>query len=164
MSGERFHLEVRDIGAAALDAAAAMEFVADPGFGGMAMFVGRVRDLNHGRVVTGVSYDMFEPLALNGFRAIAADVDGRYGPRLRLYVAHARGRLGVGDLAVVVAAGTPHRDEAFRACREVIEAVKHTSPIWKQEHYADGDSAWSEGCSLCDAGAGAARHGAGEPR
>src|SRR5690606_39895177 len=62
----------------------------------------------------------------------------------------------LGDLAVVVAAGTPHRDEAFRACREVIEAVKHTSPIWKQEHYADGDSAWSEGCSLCDAGAGAA--------
>jgi molybdopterin synthase catalytic subunit len=50
----------------------------------------------------------------------------------------------------VVAAGTPHRDEAFRACRQVVEAVKHTSPIWKQEHYIDGDSIWSEGCSLCE--------------
>jgi molybdopterin synthase catalytic subunit len=50
----------------------------------------------------------------------------------------------------VVAAGTPHRDEAFRACRLAIEAVKHEAPIWKQEHYVDGDSAWSEGCSLCE--------------
>jgi molybdopterin synthase catalytic subunit len=53
---------------------------------------------------------------------------------------------------MVVAAGTPHRDEAFRACRQVVEAVKHTSPIWKQEHYIDGDSVWSEGCTLCDDG------------
>jgi len=51
---------------------------------------------------------------------------------------------------VVVAAGTPHRAEAFRTCRLAIEAVKHEAPIWKQEHYVDGDSAWSEGCSLCE--------------
>ena len=50
---------------------------------------------------------------------------------------------------VVVAAGSKHRDEAFRACRMAIEAVKHTAPIWKQEHFSDGDSVWSEGCSLC---------------
>ena len=71
------------------------------------------------------------------------------GPHLRLHVSHAHGRLGIGDLAVVVAAGTPHRDEAFRACRKVIEIVKHESPIWKKEHYSGGDSEWSEGCSLC---------------
>jgi len=65
-------------------------------------------------------------------------------------IAHARGRLGIGDIAVVVAAGSKHRDEAFRACRMAIEAVKHTSPIWKQEHFSDGDSVWSEGCSLCE--------------
>lgn len=163
---ERFHCAVTDIAAAPLDPAAAIDFVSDPGFGGMAMFVGRVRDLNHGRVVTGVSYDMFEPLALNGFRAICEDMDTRFGPKVKLYVAHARGRLGVGDLAVVIAAGTPHRDEAFRACRELIERVKHTSPIWKQEHYEDGDSVWSEGCSLCGVEDGAAEghaHGHGAP-
>src|SRR5690606_22306922 len=121
-------------------------------------------DLNHGRVVTGVSYDMFDALALNGFRRIVDAAYEEFGPGIRIHVGHAKGRLGVGDLAMVVAVGTPHRDEAFRACRQVVEAVKHTSPIWKQEHYADGDSQWSEGCSLCDAGAGAARHGAGEPR
>lgn len=140
---------VVDIAEARLDPAAALEFVSDPGFGGITLFVGRVRDLNHGRVVTGVSYDMFDPLASHGFNDIALAAQAQFGPRLKLYIAHARGRLAVGDLAVVIAAGTPHRDEAFRACRQAIEAVKHTSPVWKQEHYADGDSEWSEGCSLC---------------
>lgn len=132
-----------------LDAAAAIEFVSDPGFGGINLFVGRVRDLNQDRVVTGISYDMFSALALNGFVEIAARAETEFGPRLKLYIAHAKGRLAVGDLAVVIAAGTPHRDEAFRACRQVIEAVKHTSPVWKQEHYEDGDSVWSDGCALC---------------
>jgi molybdopterin synthase catalytic subunit len=140
---------VVDIAQASLDPQAALDFVSDPGFGGITSFVGRVRDLNHGRVVVGVSYDMFEPLALTVFAEAAAAAQADVGPRLKLYVAHARGRLAVGDLAVVVAAGTPHRDEAFRACRAVIEAIKHRAPIWKQEHYADGDSVWSEGCSLC---------------
>lgn len=166
---DRHHCAVVDVADAALDPAAALAFVSDPGFGGITLFVGRVRDLNHGRVVTGVSYDMFVPLALNGFAEIAAHCETEVGPRLKLYIAHAKGRLGIGDLAVVVAAGTPHRDEAFRACRQAIEEVKHRSPIWKQEHYIDGDSIWSEGCSLCgdehapsdDAGDGHAHdHGA----
>ena len=138
-----------DIASARLDAAAALEFVSDPGFGGVTMFVGRVRDLNHGRSVLGVSYDMFDPLALKVFERACAEAAALVGPRIRSYVAHAKGRLAVGDLAVVVAAGTPHRDEAFRACRALIEVVKHQAPIWKQEHYVDGDSVWSEGCSLC---------------
>ncbi len=140
---------ISDIGRARLDPAAAIEFVSAPGFGGVSVFVGRVRDHNHGRAVTGVSYDLFDALALQRFAEIVREVEAEFGPALRLYVDHARGRLAVGDLAVLVAAGTPHRDEAFRACRALIEAVKHRAPIWKQEHYADGDSAWSEGCSLC---------------
>lgn len=143
------HCAIVDVESGRLDPCAALEFVSSPGLGGIAMFVGRVRDFNHGRVVTGVSYDMYDALALKGFEEIAARCADDFGPKIRLYLAHAKGRLGVGDTAVVVAAGTPHRDEAFRACRQAIEAIKHTSPIWKQEHYADGDSVWSEGCSLC---------------
>jgi molybdopterin synthase catalytic subunit len=105
--------------------------------------------LNQGRDVLGVSYDMFEPLALTVFAQAADEADAACGPRMKIYIAHAKGRLAVGDLAVVVAVGTPHRDEAFRACRSIIETVKHRAPIWKQEHYKDGDSVWSEGCSLC---------------
>ena len=143
------HLAVVDVVEAKLDPSAALDFVSDPAFGGLAMFVGKVRDFNLGKPVVGISYDMYDALALNGFAQIVERAQEEFGPRLRLYVAHAKGCLGIGDAAVVVAAGTPHRDEAFRACRQVIEAVKHTSPIWKQEHYADGDSAWTEGCSLC---------------
>ncbi len=160
------HTAVVDIAHAALDPAAALDFVSDPRFGGITTFIGRVREHNLGRSVTGVSYDLFEPLALKTFAHIAATIREDIDAPLRLYIAHARGHLRIGDLAVIVAAGTPHRDEAFRACRAAIEAVKHEAPIWKQEHYTDGDSAWSEGCSLCDEHRAAERaaRGATEPR
>lgn len=149
-----------DVARDRIDPAAALEFVSDPGFGGLNLFVGRVRDHNLGRAVTGISYDVFDQLALVGFEEIARRVQTQFGPRLRIYIAHAKGRLGIGDIAMVVAAGTPHRDEAFGACRQVVEAVKHSSPIWKQEHYLDGSSEWSEGCSLCVADD---KHVAGSP-
>jgi molybdopterin synthase catalytic subunit len=145
----RMHTGIVDVSLRGLDIGAAFEFVADPGFGGYTAFVGRIRDLNHGRRVRGVSYDMFDALARTRFEEIAAQAASDIGPDLRVWIEHAKGRLDVGGVAVVVAVGTPHRDEAFRACRQVIEAVKHTVPIWKQEHFDDGSSAWSEGCSLC---------------
>ena len=147
----RVHVGIVDASQGAPDIAAAFAFVADPGFGGYNAFVGRIRDVNHGRPVTAVSYDMFDALALNRFGEIAAEADAAFGPDVRIWIEHAKGRLDVGGVAVVIAVGTRHRDEAFRACRQVIEAVKHTVPIWKQEHYADGSSEWSEGCSLCHA-------------
>lgn len=146
---ETIHTSVRDIGGGAVDPGEGLAFVSDDAFGGMNMFVGRVRRQSHGRAVTGIHYDMFDPLALTVFRRAAAEAVKRFGPALKVYVAHAKGRLAVGDVAVVIAVGSPHRDEAFRACRDVIETVKHQAPIWKQEHYVDGSSEWSEGCSLC---------------
>ena len=133
----------------ALDPARALEFVSHAEFGGQALFVGRVRRHNHGRDVVAVEYDLFEPLVRTTFETLAREAIAEFGPQLRVYVAHAHGRLEVGDIAVVVAAGSRHRDEAFRACRAVIEGVKHRAPIWKQEHYVDGHSEWSEGCALC---------------
>lgn len=143
----------------AIDPSEGIAFVSDPGFGGIDVFIGKVRDLNQGRAVQGITYDLFEPLALNEFKRLVNEVAAEFGPRIKLYVAHAKGRLAVGEVAVVVAAGSPHRDEAFRACRQLIEAVKHRSPIWKQEHYEDGDSVWSEGCSLCPPSAAGASGG-----
>ena len=146
---ERHACEIRDVADAVLDPAAALGSVSRPRFGGIALFVGQVRDSNHGRAVVALEYDIFEPLALSVFSRIADATSAAYGGNLALYLGHARGRLGIGGLAMVVAAASPHREEAFGACREVVEAVKHTSPIWKREHYADGSSQWSEGCALC---------------
>ncbi|GLQ89313.1 molybdenum cofactor biosynthesis protein MoaE [Dyella flagellata] len=141
---------VVDIRETQLDPVAALDFVSDPRFGGIDMFIGKVREHNLGRLVTGISYDLFEPLALRTFEAIGERARREIGAPMKLYIAHAKGDLSLGEIAVIVAVGTPHRDEAFRACRLAIEAVKHEAPIWKQEHYVDGDSAWSEGCSLCE--------------
>lgn len=147
MSKHQFLLE--DCVKKSLDANAALDFVSDPNFGGITQFVGKVRAINHGRKVLGVSYDIFQPLALNRFAEIVEEIELALAGPVKLHISHAYGRLAIGDIAVVVAAGSKHRDEAFRACRMAIEAVKHTAPIWKQEHFSDGDSVWSEGCSLC---------------
>lgn len=143
------HVEVVDASDGQPDPMAALHFVSSDAFGGIDMFVGCVRDANQGRAVIGIHYDMFAPLALNIFRRNAEAAIARFRSAAKVYVAHAKGRLKVGDVAVVVAFATPHRDAAFRGCREVIEAVKHEAPIWKQEHYVDGSSEWSEGCALC---------------
>lgn len=146
----RYCVRVQDIAQGPLDVATALGFVDDPGFGGFDLFLGQVRSASHGRDVVAIHYDMFDPLALQVFERAAREAVETYGPQLKVYVAHAKGRLQVGQPAVIVAVGSPHRDAAFRACRAVIEAVKHQAPIWKQEHFVDGASAWSEGCSLCE--------------
>lgn len=131
------------------DPAAAIAFVEAPGNGAATVFIGTVRNRNQGRDVVGVSYDAHEIMARRSFREICEEAC-RHGPRgLRLYVTHATGRLPVGGISIVIAAASPHRDEAFAACRYVIEQIKRRSAIWKQEHYTDGDSEWLQGHALC---------------
>lgn len=141
-----------------LDPSAALDFVGAPEHGGIALFVGRVRADNQGRAVTGIDYQLYAPLTTRVLVEAADAARERHGPKLRVYLGHAHGRLSVGDLAVVVAAGAPHRDQAFRACRELIEAIKHEAPIWKREHFIDGSSAWAQGCSLCPKAGDAGPH------
>lgn len=143
------HVEVRDAADKALDPAEALAFVEAPGHGAGALFIGAVRNRNQGRDVVAVSYDVFAPLAQQCFAQICAEARQKWGPDLRLYVVHGAGRLAVGGLSVVIAAGSPHRGEAFAACRFVIEEIKTRAPVWKQEHYTDGDSDWVQGHALC---------------
>lgn len=132
-----------------LNPAEALAFVTDAPMGAETLFVGTVRNHNQGKPVLGVSYDVFDALAKTSFRTICAEAQEQWGKQLRLYVVHGKGRLGIGGVSIVIAAGSPHRDEAFKACRYVIEQIKHRSPVWKLEHYTDSDSAWTQGCELC---------------
>ncbi len=127
----------------------AAAFVNAPENGAMDMFVGRVRNHNLGKAVNAVSYDAFDPLACQVFRELCAEAIMKFDKRLRCYIAHYKGRLEIGGISVVIAAGSPHRDESFRACRYLIEELKLRAPIWKQEHYVDGDSEWVQGHALC---------------
>jgi sulfur-carrier protein adenylyltransferase/sulfurtransferase len=109
--------------------------------GGFASFEGRVRDENEGRRVTSLEYEVFEPLAVAEGERIVAEAIHRHGASAARCV-HRVGRLAVGETAVWIGVTAPHRAEAFAACREIIDEVKHRVPIWKKEHYAGGDSGW----------------------
>jgi molybdopterin synthase catalytic subunit len=134
---------------AAFDPAALRAELADPACGGYASFEGWVRDHNEGQQVLRLEYEAFAPLALREGERIIAEACERFAVPGILCV-HRVGLLEIGGLAVWVGVSAPHRDEAFRACRHVIDEVKHRVPIWKKEHYVGGDSGWVN-CERCAA-------------
>lgn len=119
----------------------------DPACGGYAAFEGWVRNLNEGRRVNRLEYEAFESLAVREGERIIAEACARFGVTQARCV-HRIGDLPLGEIAVWVGVAAPHRDEAFRACRYIIDEVKHRVPIWKKEHYEDGDSGWVN-CERC---------------
>ncbi|MGE0614951.1 MAG: molybdenum cofactor biosynthesis protein MoaE [Bacteriovoracia bacterium] len=117
--------------------------------GAEVLFYGRVRAHNHGRRVTGVSYDAFVPLGEKILARLCLEAQAKFDPRLQARIWHRVGRVAPGDISVLIAVRTPHRAEAYAASRFLIEEIKHQVPIWKQEHYEDGDSEWLQGHALC---------------
>jgi molybdopterin synthase catalytic subunit len=113
--------------------------------GAVATFIGLVRDHNAGRRVLFLDYECYEPLAVKAFERIAAEAREQW-PSVRLAIAHRIGPLQIGEASVVIAAGAPHRADAFSACRYAIERIKQIAPIWKREHFEGGD-VWIEGAT-----------------
>jgi MoaE-MoaD fusion protein len=130
---------------APLDPAAAAATVARTGDGALATFVGLVRDHNAGRRVLWLDYEAFVPLAVKAFEQIGAETAARW-PGARLAVHHRTGRVAIGEASVVIAAASPHRADAFAACRYAIERVKQIAPIWKHEYF-EGGEVWIEGAT-----------------
>ncbi len=133
----------------AIDTAALRDELANPESGGYTSFEGWVRNHNEGHKVRRLEYEAFEPLAVKEGERIVAEAIKRFGIE-RAACVHRVGDLGIGDMAVWVGASARHRDEAFRACRYIIDEVKHRVPIWKKEHYVNGDSGWVN-CERCAA-------------
>ena len=132
-----------------LDIEQAFLFSNSPEHGACNSFIGRIRNENLGRDVLGVSYDVCEPLAQNILEKLCGEVLQKWGKNLKIYIAHFKGRLNIGEVSIIISVSSPHRDESFKACRFIIEEIKHRAPIWKQEHYVDGDSEWVQGHALC---------------
>jgi len=119
----------------------------DPSCGGYCSFEGWVRDHNDDHEVTRLEYEAFEPLAIKeGERIVAAALE-RFGA-VHAACVHRTGDLALGELAVWVGVSARHRGEAFLACRNIIDEIKHRVPIWKKEHYRDGHSGWVN-CERC---------------
>ena len=115
--------------------------------GGFTAFEGWVRDHNEGQQVLHLEYEAFEALGVREGEKIVAEACERFGVTQVLCV-HRLGDLDLKEIAVWVGVASPHRDEAFKACRYIIDEVKHRVPIWKKEHYVSGDSGWVN-CERC---------------
>ena len=123
------------------------EQVMNPGSGGVCVFEGWVRNVNEGRSVQRLEYEVYAPLAIEEGGLVIAEAKQRF-PFLAASCVHRSGLLEIGDCAVWVGVSAPHRDEAFKACRYIIDEIKVRLPIWKKEHYVDGDSGWVN-CERC---------------
>jgi len=121
----------------------------DSAAGACASFEGWVRDHNDGQKVLRLEYEAYEALGLKEGEKILQEASLRFGVS-GVRCVHSLGSLAIGELAVWVGVSSPHRDEAFGACRYIIDEVKHRVPIWKKEYYVGGDSGWVN-CERCAA-------------
>ncbi len=131
----------------AIDTTTARLELLDLGAGGYVGFEGWVRDHNEGQEVTRLEYEAFQELGVNEGERILAEALTRFPIKNALCI-HRLGELGLADMAVWVGVSSAHRGEAFDACRFIIDEVKHRVPIWKKEHYRNGDSGWVN-CERC---------------
>ena len=129
--------DVRD---QALSVDEAIEAVRHPQAGGIATFVGVVREHDHGHDVQALDYSA-HPSAVEVLHRVAEEVAGRHQV-VRVAAVHRTGHLVVGDLAVVVAVSAAHRGAALEACRDLIDTLKQTVPIWKHQLFTDGADEW----------------------
>ncbi|MEM9857594.1 MAG: molybdenum cofactor biosynthesis protein MoaE [Bacteroidota bacterium] len=114
------------------------DFVAHRGAGGIAVFVGTVRDQTKGKNVVRLEFESYEPMAVKEMKKIAQTVKDQW-QALKVSMHHRIGILGIGEIAVIIAVSTPHRKAAFEACEYAIDTLKETVPIWKKEVFEDGE-------------------------
>lgn len=110
--------------------------------GAIVLMSGMVRNQTDGKAVIALEYQAYEPMALKVFQAIAQAIRQTWSDVTHVVIHHRVGKLAIGEISVLVAIGCPHRSEAFAACQYAIDTLKHTAPIWKKEHWADGSTSW----------------------
>jgi molybdopterin synthase catalytic subunit len=140
-----------------IDTGIARRRLTDPECGAFATFEGWVRNRNEGKDVLRLEYEAYGPLAQKEGERVLAEAMRKFDIRHAVCV-HRTGVLEISDLAVWVGVSAPHRDAAFRACRYIIDEIKHRLPVWKKEYYADGDAQWVN-CAACAANAPSAEGG-----
>jgi len=134
-----------------IDPAALQRSLLNPSAGGYCAFEGWVRNENEGHVVERLEYEAYKPLCIVEGEKVLAEAKERFR-YLDARCVHRTGLLEIGECAVWIGVASAHRDEAFKACRFIIDEIKVRLPVWKKEHYANGDSGWVN-CERC------AKHG-----
>jgi len=114
------------------------DFVQDVSCGGIALFVGTVRNATKAKEVTLLDFSTYKPMATKEMQKIADRALSDF-EILKIAIHHAEGALQIGDIPVIIAVSSPHRKAAFSACQFAIDTLKETVPIWKKEHFVDGE-------------------------
>jgi MoaE-MoaD fusion protein len=140
-----------EVSAEPLSEGRVMAAVGDPGAGGLVLFSGVVRDETGGRRVKYLEYEAHASMAVVKMREIASAVRARWPGLCGVALVHRIGRLEIGESSVMIAVSSPHRGEAFDACRFAIDTLKETVPVWKKEYFEDG-GVWVGLQGECDAG------------
>ena len=126
----------------------AKKFIFSEQNGAESIFVGRVRNENSGKKVTAVTYDVHDEAVIKSFQSICNNAKTKFDKSSSIFLEHAKGYVPVGEISILIAVSSGHRDEAFKICRYILEEIKHKSPIWKKEHYIEGNDEWLPGHSL----------------
>ncbi len=133
-----------DVTTAPIDPAEVLTRIGTDEDGAVVLFLGVVRCRNEGRVVDGMTYEGYREMAGEQLARIASEA-AAIAASDELVAVHRLGNLAIGDVSVAVAVSSPHRRDAFDAARYVIDEIKRRLPIWKREHYRDGDARWLDG-------------------
>jgi molybdopterin synthase catalytic subunit len=126
----------------------AKNFILSEKNGAETIFVGRVRSNNSGKKVNAVTYDAHDQAVIKSFQSICNNAKNTFDKNANIFLEHAKGYVPVGEISILIAVGSGHRDESFKICRYILEEIKHQSPIWKKEHYVEGKEEWLPGHSL----------------
>lgn len=136
-----------EVSSTPIDTAELQRALENPAAGGYCAFEGWVRNENEGHVVERLEYEAYVPLVIEEGEKVLAEARDRFA-YLEASCVHRVGLLELGECAVWIGVAAKHRDEAFKACRYIIDQIKVRLPIWKKEYYADGDSGWVN-CERC---------------
>ncbi len=114
------------------------DFVQDPSCGGIAIFVGTVRNATKDKEVVRLDFSTYKSMAIKELKKICNDAHANFGIH-KITIHHAEGVLNIGEIPVIIAVSSPHRKAAFEACQYTIDTLKETVPIWKKEYFTDGE-------------------------
>ena len=127
----------------------AEKFIASSDFGASIFFSGTVRNQNDNKSVIGITYDTHDALVIQSFEEIYSEANKKLEIKEKaVFIDHAKGYLDLGEISIIIAVATKHREEAYKLSRYIIEEIKKRSPIWKKEHYQNSESNWLKGNSL----------------
>ena len=124
-----------------IDTQQVIDSVGTPESGGINVFIGTTRNHSHGKPVTGLEYEAYEPMALKMMERLVQQAGETWN--IKASIVHRIGSVPIGEASVVIAVASAHRDEAFKACRFLIDELKRAVPIWKREYFKDGTVEWS---------------------